>query len=158
MSIPLDIAFEVAKDDAPVLRFVKLVLIQAIQDKADEITFALDIQREAKLRAEKEQLEQQGRITESLSVNHPKTFSMNYRATGRQHDLPAAPGNLFEPAVRILLNAAGLPYWTKGEVAGEFETLNPESKWRLTSSALDREVRLKRESTRSPGREAAEYE
>lgn len=158
MSIPLDISLEVGKDDVPAIRFVKLILSLAIQDNADEVTFTLDLEAESKVRAEQEQLRQRGNITEMLAGNHPKTscmtstFSMIYQTGGRQQDLPPAPGSLFEPAMRILLNAAGIPYWTKGEVAGEFETLNPASKWRLSSPALDQSVRLQR-LTAAPGRE-----
>jgi hypothetical protein len=57
--------------------------------------------------------------------------------------MPSASGELFGNVTRILLLAAGIPVWTKGEISAPLETINPASRWMLESKDLTRRVELR---------------
>jgi hypothetical protein len=144
MPAPLDICLDNLVEAEPVPRFVKMILCEAVVDKADEIVFALDLQLEDKFKAEKEQLFQQGKIDEAFLQNSPNTFSITLKSGGSQQNVIPCTGDLFEPFMRILLNAAEIPYWTKNRVSFEFETIHPASKWKFVSENLKSTAHLER--------------
>jgi hypothetical protein len=136
--------------DAPLVKFVSLILARAIWDKVDLVIFELDQQLHAKGEIEHEQLLSKAGAKITLDdfmkafEMIPKAFAITFKTGENKHKLAPAAGSLFDPAVRIILNAGEIPYWRKGEISGEFETEKPASKWRIESKDLTRSLELKR--------------
>jgi hypothetical protein len=126
----------------PVPRFVVLILKKAIQDEADHVVFELDLDLHKKVKVKEEKMMAEGRIPDSDEL--PKAFQITFKIGGKEQKLSPSPGGLFEPVVRILLNAAGIPYWTQGETSAELETVNPYSKWVIESKDLTQRIQLRR--------------
>jgi hypothetical protein len=128
MSTPLDLSLAEMANEAPVLRFVKLILFQAIHEKAEQILFELN------------QLPEKPPVDAAST----KTFSITIKTGEKSFNLAPPPESLFDPAMRILLGAADIPYWTKREVSADIETRNPSTRWRLASSDVNRSIHLER--------------
>jgi hypothetical protein len=136
--------------ETPLINFVSLILAQAILDKVDTIIFELDQQLHAKAETEFEKMlsEAGTKVTAAdfmkASEIKPKAFAITFKTGEKKYDLAPAPGALFTPTVNVVLNAAAIPYWKKGEVSGEFETEKPSSKWRIESKDLTQRIQLRR--------------
>ncbi len=128
-------------EDLPVVRFAKLILWQAIQDKADQVIFELEPEAHKAIQAEKELLTA-ARIFDS--TRFPSAFRITYKIGDVGNELTPTKAVLFEPAMRVLLNAAEIPFWKKGDISAELVTANPDSKWLLESKDLTRRIELRR--------------
>ena len=123
----------------------------AVFQNADAITFELDKELHLKVREEMKSLKQlldNGAQTVDryfFELNKlPKAFGISFRIGEVQDPLPSANGELFGNVIRILLLAAGIPYWTKDEISAQIETINPASKWLIESKDLSCRVQLRR--------------
>ena len=143
---PLDLAVK----SAPANGLVAQLLIQAIRDKADVVTFKLDRDLHLKTKDAWESVMATMKLPNdpddfiSLLNSQPKAFQIIFRIGDKKQNQTPIHGNLFEPTVRILLLAVEVPYWIKGDVSAGFETVNPVSKWLLESKDLTRQVELRR--------------
>lgn len=138
---------EILIDQPPIARFATLVLFQAITDKAEEVIFELKTEIDQETRSHYEELLKAGDPDKyaSSALAAGTSFTIAFRTGNKLHHLPFAPGRLFEPAMRIFLNAAEIPYWTRTPVSGEIQTQNPATKWALKSDNLSVCVRLLRQ-------------
>jgi hypothetical protein len=126
----------------PVPKCVALILTSAVQDNADIVILDLDVELHKKVEPDWERLMREGRFENAEKLPH--AFRIRFMMGEKKQELPPAPGSLFEPAVRILLNFAEIPYWKKKDISGELETINPYSKWAVESQDLAQKVQLRR--------------
>ncbi len=138
-----DLGIESFQNQPPVPRFVRLILFQAIYDKAEEIIFVMNEKVETQSQIE-ELPENDADDLADVSPVSRDAFTITFKLRDKQLSLAPAPGRLFEPAMRIFLNAAEIPYWTKTPVSGELQTLNPVTRWAIRSDNLAAHVHLLR--------------
>ena len=137
---PIDL--KSGEETQPIPKFVELIIALALDDKADSITFEFDPALWDKIKAEEAKMTSEG--IDLDEIKFPDVFIITFKVGNEKRKLEPPPGSLFNPVVRIILNAAAIPYWTKGEVSGELVTVNPDSKWRLESNDLTKRFELQK--------------
>lgn len=134
-------------EEPRVTRFAKLILFQAINEKAEEIIFELKQGIDQETQSDYEELMKAGDpdkyASSALAVG--TSFTITFKTRDKQHHLPSAPGRLFEPATKIYLDAADIPNRTGTAVSGQIQTQNPVTKWAIKSDDLSTCVRLLRQ-------------
>jgi hypothetical protein len=136
---------------APMIRLTLKIVEDAIRLNADVILLELDMELHMKAREElialKQSLQEKSITKDQYFFKFgrlPDAGEVIYVIGGKRKQMPPFHGELFECVVRILLQACGMAPWTKGEISGPLETVNPASKWILESKDLTRRIELRR--------------
>jgi hypothetical protein len=136
---------------APIIRLTLKIIENAIRRNADVILLELDMELHMKTREElitlKQSLQEKSITKDQYFFKFgrlPDACKVIYVIEGKREQMPPIHGELFECVVRILLQACGMAPWTKGEISGPLETVNPASKWMLESKDLTHRVELRR--------------
>jgi hypothetical protein len=148
-STPLNLNIDSTEN--PTVKLTLTIIRNAIILKADAILLELDTELHLKVH---EELESLRRLLENKSLTFeefifksdklPNAFRVTHIINGVQDPVPSITGELFGSVINILLNAVGIPYWTKGEISTPLETINPPSKWMIESKDLTQRVELNR--------------
>jgi hypothetical protein len=133
---------------APIIRLTLQLIKDAIKLKAEAIRLELDMELHLKVHEEMKVIN----LNKSQTADElifkitrlPNAFGITYTINGVQTPMPSANGELFGNVTRILLLAAGIPIWTKGEISAPLETIDPASKWMLESKDLTQRIQLRR--------------
>jgi len=107
-------------DDSPVPRLVRLILMQAIFDSAEQIRFCLEDES----------------LKEGLRVS--------LLGHGAKTDLGPMHGCLYSGILVVLCNHAAVSYYAKGRVTGLITTGRPDSVWLLEADDLRKGLVLSR--------------
>jgi len=142
---------------APTIRLTLQLIKDAIKLKAEAIQLELDVELHLKVHEEMQKLNKEMMAAvkiknKSKAVDEmifklcqlPNAFGVTYTINGVENQMTPANGELFGNVIRILLLAAGIPVWTKGEISAPLETINPASKWMLESKDLTQRIQLRR--------------
>jgi hypothetical protein len=142
---------------APTIRLTLQLIKDAIKLKAEAIQLELDVELHLKVHEEMQKLNKEMMTAvkiknKSKAVDEmifklcqlPNAFGVTYTINGVENQMTPANGELFGNVIRILLLAAGIPVWTKGEISAPLETINPASKWMLESKDLTQRIQLRR--------------
>jgi hypothetical protein len=141
MSRILDFKSSSEESQIPVVKMAKLLLLQAINADADFVVFELDLEAHRKIKAEREDM---AKINLQNKERFPTAFQITLKSGEKEKKLAPATDYLFEPVTRVFLNAAEIPYWTKGETSAELETCNSSSSWGIESKDLTQRIQLRR--------------